>query len=221
MSLQEQLDAINREYQNAANAAKSWEGVNAQAQHDAHLVMQRLVAERDAAIAAANRPSTTTSAPAPATPAPPPPPPVPPLPTFTRMEAPETNIKPAPSDIIQFDENSIDIALIEDLLYENIGSVELANISRTDLIDGQDVIYSPIRNLSSVRREFNPNNVIATSYASDYFSRFGIDIFSRGLYEPYFDESGNLVIEIDNVLDEEEIQVQILSSGTIDVIEEI
>lgn len=165
-------------------------------------------------------PSPTYS-PASYSPPPPPPPPVPPLPTFTRMTAPDKNIKSASSDIIQFDDNAVDIALIQDLLYEDIGAVELANISRTDLIDGQDVLYSPIRNLSTIRREFNPNNIIATSYSTDYFSRFGIDLISRGVYEPYFDESGNLVIEIENVRDEEEIQVQILSNGTINTIEEL
>ena len=159
----------------------------------------------------------TSSAPSASTP----PPPAPPLPTFRRMSAPDKNIKPAPSDIIQFDDDAIDIALIQDLLYEDIGAVELANISRTDLIDGQEVLYSPIKNLSSVRREFNPNNIIATSYSTDYFSRFGIDLSSRGVYEPYFDEDGNLVIEIEKVGDGEEIQVQILSSGTINVIEEL
>lgn len=152
---------------------------------------------------------------------PPPPPPAPPLPKFTRMTAPDKNIKVASSDIIQFDDNAVDIALIQDLLFENIGATELANISRTDLIDGQEVIYSPIKNLPSVRREFNPNNIVATSYSTDYFSRFGIDIIQRGVNEPYIDDNGNLVIEVDSVGEAEEIQVQILSNGTIDLIEEI
>jgi hypothetical protein len=155
------------------------------------------------------------------TPAPPPPPPAPPLPNFTRMTAPDKNIKVAPSDIIQFDDNAVDISLIQDLLFENIGATELANISRTDLIDGQDVIYSPIKNLPSVRREFNPNNIVATSYSTDYFSRFGIDIIQRGVYEPYIDDDGNLVIQVNSAGEAEEIQVQILSNGTIDLIEEI
>lgn len=181
-------------------------------------------AASDERIAAVERYNAANRAPAaapPGPPPPPPPPPVPPLPTFTRMTAPDKNIKPAPSDIIQFDDNAVDIALIQDLLYEDIGAVELANISRTDLIDGQDVLYSPIRNLSSIRREFNPNNIIATSYSTDYFSRFGIDLDSRGVYEPYFDEDGNLIIEVETVNDGEEIQVQILSSGTINIIEEL
>lgn len=157
----------------------------------------------------------------PSPPPPPPPPPAPPLPKFVAMAAPDKNIKTAGSDIIVFDDDSIEITLIQDLLFEDIGATELANISRIDLIDGQDVMYSPIKNLPTIRREFNPNNIIATSYSMDYFSRFGIDIIPRGINEPYFDDNGSLVIEIDSVAEDEEIQVQILASGTIDIVEEI
>ena len=151
---------------------------------------------------------------------PPPPPPAPVLPSFRSMSITNKNFKVAPSDIIQFDDEAVEIALIQDLLFEDIGATELANISRSDLIDGQPTIYSPIKNLSTIRREFNPNNIIATSYTLDYFSRFGIDIISRGINEPYFDANGDLVIEIDTVEDDEEIQVQIVTNGTIDIVEE-
>lgn len=213
------LEDIDAAYQNAANAAASWAGVNAQAQHDAHKVMQNLVAQRDAYLASLrNTPAPAPSGPS--QPPSPPPPPAPILPQFTAMTTPDKNIKEAPSDIIQFDEDSIEIALLQDLLFEDIGATELANISRSDLIDGQNVIYEPIKNLSSVRQEFNPNNVVATSISSDYFSRFGINIDTRGINEPYVDENGNLIIEVDDVRDGEEIQVQILSSGTISVVDE-
>lgn len=167
-------------------------------------------------------PTPTPSNPAPASysPSPPPPPPAPLLPQFRPMDYNNNNIKVAPSDIIVFDDSSVGIAMMQDLLFEDIGATELANISRTDLIDGQDTVYSPIKNLSSIRREFNPNNVVATSYNADFFTRFGIDLIARGLYEPYFNEDGDLVIEIENVLDGEEIQVEVLANGTIDVIEE-
>lgn len=172
-------------------------------------------------------PSPSPAAPAPSNPAPtsyspspPPPPPAPLLPQFRPMAYNNNSIKVAPSDIIQFDDTSISVAQMQDLLFEDIGATELANISRTDLIDGQDTVYSPIKNLSSVRREFNPNNVVSTAYNTDYFTRFGIDLIARGLYEPYFNADGDLVIEVGTMIDGEEIQVEVLSNGTIDVIEE-
>jgi len=157
----------------------------------------------------------------PSNPAPPPPPPAPALPVFRPLSTANKNFKVAPSDIIQFDEQNVDIALITDLLYEDIGAVELANMSRTDLIDGQDVVYSPIKNLPIINQQFNPNNIIATAYTADYFSRFGINIIDRGIADPYFNDNGDLVIEIEDVADSEEIQIQILSNGTIDTVESL
>lgn len=142
------------------------------------------------------------------------------LPKFVSLPASsQRNVKVAPIDSIQFDDSSVEIALITDLLFEDIGATELANISRFDLIDGQEVIYTPIKNLPVIRREFNPNNLITSPGLSDYFTRFGIQILSRGIYDPYFNDDGDLVIEIDSIGDGEEIQVQILSNGTIDTVE--
>ena len=176
----------------------------------------------------ARTPAPAPSSPSPSAPpsppsytyAPPPPPPAPLLPDYRPMENASRNILVAPSDIIKFDDASVDVAALTDMLFEDIGATELANMSRSDLIDGQPTIYAPIKNLSSVRREFNPNNIIATAYGTDYFARFGIDLFARGFYEPYFDENGDLVIEVDDARDGEEIQVQVLTTGIIDIIEE-
>lgn len=166
---------------------------------------------------------TVAVAPPPPPPAPqaPPPPPAPVLPNFRPMSVSNKNFKVAPSDIIVFDDEAVEIALIQDLLYEDIGATELSNISRSDLIDGQETIYAPIKNLPAVRREWNPNTIVATAYGTDFFSRFAIDLSARGVNNPYFDESGNLIIEIDDVQDDEEIQVQFLSDGTIDLVDEL
>lgn len=165
----------------------------------------------------ANNPVITLPAPSPP---PPPPPPAAILPNFRPMVS-NKNFKVAPSDIIQFDDSSVEIELIKDLLFEDIGATELANISRTDLIDGQNVIYAPIKNLPVIRRDFNPNNIVATGSNTDYFSRFAIDLSLRGVYDPYFDDQGNLVIEIETVGDDEEIQAQILTNGTITLVDDI
>lgn len=142
------------------------------------------------------------------------------LPVFTPDKRITNLVKEAPIDTIVFDESNVDIALISDLIFEDIGATELANIARLDYIDGQEVSYSPIANLSYIRREFNPNNIISIGGTGDYFSRFGINLITRGLTEPYFDENGNLVIEIDLISSEEEVQVQVLSNGTIELVDE-
>jgi hypothetical protein len=147
--------------------------------------------------------------------------PSPNLPTFIPMSNVDKNFKVAPSDIIKFNNDTVGIAQIQQLLFEDIGAVELANISRSDLIDGQPVTYNPIANLSVLSREFNPNNIVGTLNGSDYFSIFGLDILSRGTHAPYFDGDGNLIIEIDTVSQGEEVQVEILTNGTINLVGDV
>lgn len=157
---------------------------------------------------------------APALPAPPPPPPAPLLPTFVPITSSITSIKQAPIDTVVFNEDTVSIQQLTELLYEQIGGMELINIAREDTVSGQDVIYSPISNIGSIWGQFNPNNVIAVGSSFDtFFSRFAIDLILRGMNIPYFNEDGDLIIEIDDVLSDEEIHYQIASSGTINEVD--
>lgn len=149
-----------------------------------------------------------------------PPPPAPVLPVFVPINTTNFIIKQAPLDTIVFNDNQVDVALLQDLLYEDIAGVELANISREDLIDGQQVSYSPIVNLPTIKRNYNPNNLISSNIVGQtVFSRFAIDLILRGMNDPYIDSEGNLVIEIDTIGADENIEVQILSSGTINKVD--
>jgi hypothetical protein len=153
-------------------------------------------------------------------PAPPAPPPAPLLPTFIPITSSITAIKQAPIDTVVFNEDTVSIQQLTELLYEQIGGMELINISREDTVSGQDVIYSPISNIGSIWGQFNPNNVIAVGSSFDtFFSRFAIDLILRGMNIPYFNEDGDLIIEIDDVLSDEEIHYQIASSGTINEVD--
>ena len=152
--------------------------------------------------------------------APPAPPPAPLLPTFVPITSSITAIKQAPIDTVVFNEDTVSIQQLTELLYEQIGGMELINIAREDTVSGQDVIYSPISNISSIWGQFNPNNVIAVGSSFDtFFSRFAIDLILRGMNIPYFNEDGDLIIEIDDVLSDEEIHYQIASSGTINEVD--
>lgn len=132
-----------------------------------------------------------------------------------------TYVKQAPRDTIIFDEGGVNASPLEELLFEDLGGIELANVSRSDLVDGQEVSYSIVKNLSSLRRRFSPNNIISSSASlNTYFSRFAIDLIARGPYYPYVTEDGNVAIEVDTILPDEEIEVQVLLSGTIEEVEE-
>lgn len=131
-----------------------------------------------------------------------------------------TYVKKAPKDTIVFDNSSLSPEILLELYFEDLGGLELANLSRADAIDGQNASYSPIKNLSSLRRRYSPNNIIASvGNLENYFSRFGIDLLERGVYAPYVTEDGNVAIEVDTILEDEEIEIQVLSNGTIERIE--
>jgi hypothetical protein len=151
---------------------------------------------------------------------PPTPPPKPVDPWIRTPTYVEKGVRQADPDIVIFNESLVSPELMLQLQYEDVAGMELINISRSDIIDGQEVLYSPIKQLSALRRRFNPNTIISLPATSDsFFARFGIDLILRGIAEPYFDENGNLVIEIETVLEDEEIEIEIDTSGTINEVE--
>jgi len=149
---------------------------------------------------------------------------VPPPPTPPSVEEEKstyiapTGIKQASPDIIVFDEE-IDPEFLVQAFFQEFGGTELINISRYDLINGDDVSYSPIINLSSLRQSFNPNNIIGIGAFQENPTKYGIDLFSRGVVEPYFNDDGDLVVEINDVRPDESIEIEIASDGTINRIE--
>jgi len=133
--------------------------------------------------------------------------------------------KTAPIDTILFDNLSVPIEIMTDLIFENIGGQELINIARNDIINGQQVSYSPIKNLTSIQQQYNPNNIINLQSTSDtYFANFSIKLDEKipnigngpngkNIYiEP---ETGDLIIETINNANDEQLDIQIGISGTI------
>ena len=53
----------------------------------------------------------------------------------------------APIDTILLNDETTPIEVLADLIFENIGGQELINIARNDTVNGQKVIYQPIKNL--------------------------------------------------------------------------
>ncbi len=156
--------------------------------------------------------------------APTPPTPPPALKQSTNQSVTQS-IKTATPDIIIFDDEQVPIEIMTDLVFENIGGQELINIGRNDIINGQSVIYQPIKNLSLIQQQYNPNNIIGVQDTSDkYFAGFSIKFDSKipsvgngpNGENVYLDENtGDIVIELVNVLTDEQVEVQTITSGTI------
>ena len=134
-------------------------------------------------------------------------------------------VKTATKDIILFNDEEVPIALMTDLIFEDIGGQELLSIARRDTVNGQKIIYQPIKNLSSIEQQYNPNNIIGLQSTSDkYFANFPIKLDDKvptdgsgpnGDYVYIDPATGNLVVEAVSLDVDEQIEIQIATSGTI------
>ena len=138
---------------------------------------------------------------------------------------PPAPVKTAPIDTVQFNEEGILVEAMVDLIFENIGGQELINIARNDIVNGQNISYNPIKNLSSIQQQYNPNNILSVQSTSDkYFSNFSIKLENKipivgngpnGTHVYLDEDTGSLVIEAINLESDEQIEIEITTSGTI------
>lgn len=152
---------------------------------------------------------------------------------ISRLEK-DLGVKVATPDILILQEEGLSAEVMTDLVFENIGGQEIISISRNDIINGQDVIYQPIKNITSLFYQYNPQNILALQKIDkDYFKNFPINL-SR--YLPscgtgysivnnqnvpncryvYIDPvSGDLVIDLVNMPNNLDVEVQIITNGVV------
>jgi hypothetical protein len=150
-----------------------------------------------------------------------------PLPTVKNTSTKSAN----PADII-LDPGVTNYELMTKLTLEKIGGQELINIARHDTVNGQNVIYQPIKNVSDVAIAYNPQNMISFPDSSDtYFKSFSIkleahipqyvdgeasiDMFDKPNNVYYNPLTQSLVIESVGLKKDYDIEVQMLSSGKV------
>ena len=74
-----------------------------------------------------------------------------------------------------------------DLIFENIGGQELINILRSDIINGQNISYQPIKNLTNLYFQYNPQNILALQDTdSNYFKKIPYKLFSQSAILRYW-----------------------------------
>jgi hypothetical protein len=132
------------------------------------------------------------------------------------------SIKSATPEIILFDDQDLPIEIMSDLIFENIGGQELINISRTDLINSELLSYQLIKNLSIFQQEYNPNKILGIQQTSDrFFANFSIKFDSKSpTPEVYREaETGDIIIIFSDIAQDEEVEIQIATSGIIDEVD--
>ena len=136
----------------------------------------------------------------------------------------QNSVKNAPIDTVLFDDGSVAIEAMTDIIFENIGGHELISIARNDTINGQIVSNNLIKNLTSIQQQYNPLNIVSLQGSSDkIFNNFSINLNEKvpvvgngpGGSNVYFNSSGDLIIELVNLNSDEQVEVQISLSGTI------
>lgn len=135
-------------------------------------------------------------------------------PIVQKSEVSQYAIKVATPDIILLQDSVIGAEIMTDLVFQDIGGQEIINIARNDTINGQNVTYQPIKNISSLFYQYNPQNILSLQGTDkDYFKNFPINLTDKLPQWPYIyvNDSGDLVIELDNMLAAESIEVQTIS----------
>lgn len=133
-------------------------------------------------------------------------------------------VKIATPDLVLLKEDLMPIEVMTDLIFENIGGQEIISITRSDTINGQNIIYTPIKNLPAIKNQNSPENILVTFNNSPiYFDNYSISILSHIPNEGtgpnkeivYLETtSGDLIIDVVNMLPGEQVEVQIVSSGS-------
>lgn len=150
-------------------------------------------------------------------------------------------VKVATPDLIIRDDEVMSIDIMTDLIFEDIGGQELATISRHDLVNGQKILYTPIKNLTDLYLQYNPNNILRLQSSDSYFKSLSLSVLDHlpecgngydlipKENEPdktkwtkvpncksiYIDPiTGDLVINLIGLKDGEQAEVQILTTGS-------
>lgn len=144
------------------------------------------------------------------------------------------SIKVATPDIILLTEDALSPEVMTDLIFEDIGGQEIISIARNDIINGQNVLYQPIKNITSLFYQYNPQNILALQKTDrEYFKNFSILLQSHvpecgtgfelvsntqvpNCKYVYVDPiTNNLIINVINMLPGQEVEVQIMTTSSI------
>jgi hypothetical protein len=140
-----------------------------------------------------------------------------PVPDYPERRPPtaRADFKPATPDLIEFDNSQVPIDFMTDVIFEQIGGQEILNISRNDLINGQSVLYNPIRNASQLNIKYGPSTIIPMPDTIEfYFNGKAIKLSDKlpvNGENVYLDTArGDIVVEVNNMTQSERVEIEIL-----------
>lgn len=146
------------------------------------------------------------------------------------VTSPKQAVKAATPDIIVFDEKNIPVEFMADLTFADMGSQEIIGVLRNDIVNGQQVSYSPVTNLTPLAVKYGPHTIFSLSSSQSVFNNYGLKLEnyipeygvgtgpfideSIGTRKSYYvDSNGNLVVNVTNMTVDEQVEIQVLTSG--------
>lgn len=133
-------------------------------------------------------------------------------------------VKIAEPQYILIKEDEVSIEIMNQLIFEDIGSQEIINIDRNDTVFGSNLLHNPISNNDKILQTYN-SYTLAPIYqtSQEYFKNFPIN-YNEKLPSVangedgsniYIDSTtGDLILEFINLESDEQIEVNILNAGT-------
>ena len=133
-------------------------------------------------------------------------------------------VKVADPQYIIVGDEEVSIETMSNLIFEDIGGQEIINIDRNDTVFGSNLVYDNIYNSNKILQSYNSYTLAPVSQTSyEYFKNFtivldqkipnvGNGINGTNVYiEP---STGDIVVELINIEDDEQIEINILTSGS-------
>jgi hypothetical protein len=141
-------------------------------------------------------------------------------------------IKSASPDVVLFNDEEVPVEVMYSRIFEKIGALELIDLSRSEIINGQFVKNSPITNSQSINFFYNSLNIFkAPGDIRSTFDNFGIKFLNYipangtgPILDPLSgersivyvsDETGGIVVDVTNLTLNERVQIQVLQDGKI------
>ena len=144
--------------------------------------------------------------------APPPPPPRPPPPPPPPGQKQTSQVKISAVNVVNRNYEATSVEQMERLYFQNVGGTEILSVTRHDTVGGEEVVFNNVDNLSELRSQFNPLNILMTTNLNSLFSEYGVDIGQKiGALDETFSMNvdGGIDIQVFNVNRDEYVQVQI------------
>ena len=138
--------------------------------------------------------------------APPPPPPPPPGQSQT------SQVKISAVNVVNRNYDATSVEQMERLYFQNVGGTEILSVARHDTVGGEEVVFNNVDNLSELRSQFNPLNILMTTNINSLFSEYGVDIGTKiGALDETFSMNvdGGIDIQVFNINRDEYLQVQV------------